>query len=58
MLLGLKKRGTVYLLDLWIASAQNHPDGILSGMDSTDIALEANWPGDPDEFVVALQEAG
>lgn len=32
---------TDYLIDLWIATAMNHPNGILQGMDETDIALEA-----------------
>lgn len=52
MLLGAG--ATDYLLDLWIASAMNHPDGILSGMDEVDIALEAGWEGDPNEFIEAL----
>ena len=47
---------TDYLLDLWIATAMNHPDGILTGMDETDIALEAGWEGDPQAFVSALLE--
>lgn len=47
---------TDYLLDLWIATAMNHPDGILTGMDETDIALEAGWEGDPQTFVAALLE--
>lgn len=47
---------TDYLLDLWIATAMNHPDGILTGMDETDIALEAGWEGEPQAFVAALLE--
>ena len=47
---------TDYLLDLWIATAMNHPDGILTGMDETDIALEAGWEGEPQSFVAALLE--
>lgn len=47
---------TDYLLDLWIATAMNHPDGILTGMDETDIALEAGWEGEPQTFVAALLE--
>ena len=47
---------TDYLLDLWLATAMNHPDGVLSGMDETDIALEAGWEGDPAEFCRALLE--
>lgn len=47
---------TDFLLDLWIATAMNHPDGILTGMDETDIALEAGWEGEPQSFVAALLE--
>lgn len=47
---------TDYLLDLWIATAMNHPDGILTGMDETDLALEAGWEGEPQAFVAALLE--
>ncbi len=42
------------MLNLWIATAQNHPDGHLRGMDEVDIALEANWEGDPKMLVNAL----
>ena len=45
---------TDYLLDLWISTAQNHPDGNLKGMDEIDIALEAGWEEDADKFVNAL----
>jgi len=45
---------TDHLLDLWLSTAMNHPTGTLVGMDATDIALEAGWPGDPAEFVNAL----
>jgi len=45
---------TDYLLDLWISTAMNHPDGNLTGMDRLDIALEAGWLGDVDQFVEAL----
>ena len=47
---------TDYLLDLWIATAQNHPGGHLGDMDEFDIALEAGWDGDPKVFVDALVE--
>lgn len=46
------------LIDLWIATAMTHPSGILQGMDEIDIALEAGWEGDPQQFVVALVECG
>lgn len=50
---------TDYLIDLWIATAMNHPNGILQGMDETDIALEAGWEGDnPQKLVSALVECG
>ena len=53
-LLGLD--ATDYILDLWITTAQNHPDGVLSGMDEIDIALEAGWEKDPKIFIDALME--
>ena len=49
---------TDYLLDLWIATAMNRPSGVLTGMDETDIALDAGWEGDPGEFVDALLRCG
>jgi|LGOV01.1.fsa_nt_gb uncharacterized phage protein (TIGR02220 family) len=49
---------TDYLLDLWIGTATSRPDGILIGWDEEDIALEANYPGDPQELVKALLETG
>ncbi|GHV53980.1 hypothetical protein FACS1894206_05790 [Deltaproteobacteria bacterium] len=49
---------TDYLIDLWIATAMNHPDGILKGMDAIDIALEAGWEGEAQVFVSALIECG
>ena len=50
---------TDYLIDLWIATAMNHPNGILEGMDETDIALEAGWEGeDVQKLVSALVECG
>ena len=41
------------LIDLWIATAMTHPSGVLHGMDEIDIALEAGWEGDPQQFVAA-----
>ena len=46
------------LIDLWIATAMTHPSGVLHGMDEIDIALEAGWEGDPQQFVAALVECG
>ncbi|WP_144082430.1 hypothetical protein [Desulfocurvibacter africanus] len=56
MLLGVGS--TDCLLDLWIQTAMNHPDGVLRGMDEVDIALEAGWEGDPGQFVEAMRTAG
>ena len=47
---------TDYLIDLWIGAAMNHPEGILVGMDETDIALEAGWEKEPQQFINALRE--
>ena len=49
----LGHNATDCLLDLWINTALNHPDGVLRGMDNIDISLEAGWEGDPDKFVNA-----
>ena len=49
---------TDYLIDLWLATAMNHPSGLLQGMDETDIALESGWDGEPGAFVAALLECG
>ncbi|MDD2967247.1 MAG: hypothetical protein PHN64_07190 [Desulfovibrionaceae bacterium] len=50
---------TDYLIDLWIATAMNHPNGILEGMDETDIALESGCEGeDAQKLVSALLECG
>ena len=47
-----------HLLDFWIGVALHRPNGELAGWDSNDIADEADWNGDPEEFVSALIEAG
>ena len=49
---------TGYLIDLWLRTAQDRPDGILTGWDETDIALAAGWEGDPSESVEALKKTG
>ncbi|MCK9350868.1 MAG: hypothetical protein M0P44_06580 [Clostridiales bacterium] len=47
----------MHLIDLWLTVAVERPDGILTGWDEVDIALAANWPGDPAEFMrVAMLE--
>lgn len=43
--------GFIYLL---MFVAESKPDGILDGMDEDDIALAADYRGDPDEFVETL----
>jgi hypothetical protein len=52
----LGEEATGYLIDLWIGTAMNHPTGTLKGMTEIDIALEADWKGDPNIFVGALLE--
>lgn len=49
---------TDYLLNLWLSTAMNHPDGVLGGMDEGDVALEAHWDGDANTFVQAMLDAG
>ena len=54
----LGTESTPFLIDLWIAAAQNRPRGILEGWDEQDIADEAGWKDDPAVFVSALVECG
>lgn len=56
MILGLG--ATDCLLDLWIQTAMNHPDGVLRGLDEVDIALMAGWDGEPKQFVEAMDKCG
>ena len=49
---------TDYLLDLWLRTAQDRPDGVLRGMDDLDIAIMAGWTGDPKQFREALELSG
>lgn len=46
------------LIDLWLAAAANRPKGILMGMTEEDIALDAQWSGDPGEFCRSLCDIG
>lgn len=46
------------LINLWLVSAQTRSEGTLHGMDETDIALEAQWAGDPHELVKTLLDIG
>ena len=42
------------MLDLWIGVATSCPSGMLVAWDEQDIALEAGWEKEPQEFVEAL----
>ena len=46
------------MIDLWLATAQNRSKGILTGMTEADIALDAQWDGDPAYFCKALTDVG
>ena len=52
----LKAEGESALVRLWSHTAQYRPRGVLTGMDTEDIALAAAWQGDADEFVRTLEE--
>jgi hypothetical protein len=54
----LGAQGVLSLIDLWVSTAVNRPRGILSGMNEGEIALDAQWPGDPKEFCKVLVEVG
>jgi hypothetical protein len=49
--------GFYSLISLWCYAAQNKPKGILD-MSVEDIAIAANWTGDPEMFVTALIQCG
>lgn len=46
--------GVISFIWLLMFVAESKPDGLLDGMDETDIALAADYPGDPAEFVRIL----
>lgn len=54
----LGDRSDSYLLDLWLQAAISRPKGILHDMTAEDVALDAGWEGDADQFVSALQRCG
>lgn len=54
----LGPQGVLSLIDLWLSTAQNRTKGILFGMSEEDIALDAQWPGDPKTFCAGLVNAG
>ncbi|MGD0233276.1 MAG: hypothetical protein ABSC55_01940 [Syntrophorhabdales bacterium] len=54
----LGAQGVLSLNNLWISAAQTRSKGVLYGMDETDIALDAQWPGRADEFCKALVDIG
>ena len=57
----IRKLGTdaawrLVCLILWVA--QNRPNGDLSGLDTEDLELSVDWPGEEGEFVKALVDVG
>ncbi|MDF1536083.1 MAG: hypothetical protein P1S46_06205 [bacterium] len=42
------------LIQLWVYTAENKPEGILTGMDEEDIAIAAGWDGDAADLVTTL----
>ncbi len=54
----LGAEGVLAFIDLMLSSATNRPDGVLSGLSNEDISLDAQWEGDPDEFVITLCKVG
>lgn len=48
--------GALALISLFGFTAQNKPDGNLTGMSDEDIAIAAGWDGEPAVFVSALLE--
>lgn len=54
----LGAEGVLAFIDLMLMAAETRPDGILTGMDEIDVALDANWDGDPRELVDTLLSVG
>lgn len=50
--------GVVSLIDLWLISAIETPDGDLTGVTSSDIEIDANWYGKGGAFVECLIRLG
>lgn len=50
----LGAEGVKSLVYLWLYACEHRSDGLLTGMTNDDIATEAQWPGDPNEFVNTL----
>lgn len=46
------------LVSFWLWALDNTPSGSLEGISSRMIARAAQWDGDPDEFVNAMENAG
>jgi hypothetical protein len=55
-ILGLGATG--WLINLWLSTSMNHPKGILDGMTEFDIAIDAGFEGNHEEFVQALVDVG
>lgn len=47
-----------YLVNFWVAVAEQKSDGVLTGWAAEDIEDAADWDGDPGAFFCGLSEAG
>ena len=54
----LGPEGVLALIDLWLNTRQTRPKGVLYGLSEIDIALDAQWSGDPVRFCAALVAIG
>lgn len=52
----LGRDGVLAIMDLWIYCAERRPSGDLKGMSNRAIAVAADWPGDPDDFIAGLTD--
>lgn len=52
----LGAEGVLAFIDLMLMAAETRPDGVLTDMDKTDVALDANWQGSHEELVSTLIE--
>ncbi|MDY0274776.1 MAG: hypothetical protein RBR42_04960 [Desulfomicrobium sp.] len=54
----LGAEGVLAFIDLMLAAAAHRPNGVFTGYDLEDIAIDAQWDGDAKEFVDTLLAVG
>jgi hypothetical protein len=54
----LGAEGVLALLDLWLYAAMHQADGDLTNLSAEEIALAANYPNNPENFLAGLVKVG